>query len=59
MIMKKSDVDKVIASGEYTIVSINPDNKTEISRRKIDGIISDMKRHLAKNKMVHIILVRE
>ena len=57
--MKKDDIQKVIASGEHTIVSINPDNKTEISRRKIDGIISDMKRHLAKNKMIHIILVRE
>ena len=57
--MKKDDIQKVIASGEHTMVSINPDNKTEISRRKIDGIISDMKQDLAKNKMVHIILVKE
>jgi len=57
--MKKDDIQKLISSGEATAVSINPETKTEISRRKIEGIVSDMKHHLAKNKKVHVIVVKE
>ena len=57
--MKKDNIQKVIASGEATTVSVDPDNKTEISRRKIEGIIADMKKHLLKNRKVYIILVKE
>ena len=57
--MKKDNIQKVIASGEATTVSVDPDNNTEISRRKIEGIIADMKKHLLKNRKVHIILVKE
>ena len=56
---RKEDIQKIISTGEATMVSIDPDIKTEISKKQIDGIVSDMKRHLAKNKKVHIILVRE
>lgn len=57
--MKKEDISKIIDLGEHTIVSIDPDIKTEISRKQIEGIVSDMRRHLAKRKKVHIVLIRE
>jgi hypothetical protein len=57
--MKKDDIQKFISLGEQTIVTIDPDIKSEISRRKIDIIITDMKRHLAKSKKVHIVLIKE
>jgi hypothetical protein len=57
--MKKDDIQKIISAGETTIVAIDPDMKTEISRRRIDGIISDMKKHLSRQKKVHVILVKE
>ncbi len=56
--MKKEEISKIIDLGEHTIVSIDPDIKTEISRKLIEGIVGDMKRHLAKRKKVHIVLVR-
>jgi|694.fasta_scaffold29524_5 uncharacterized protein (UPF0297 family) len=57
--MKKDAIQKLLASGDPTVVSIDPDTKTEISRRKIDGIIQDMKKHLLQRKKVHIVLIRE
>ena len=57
--MKKEDISKIFDLGEHTIVSIDPDIKTEISRKQIEGIVGDMKKHLAKRKKVHIVLVRE
>ena len=57
--MKKEDISKIIYLGEHTILSIDPDIKTEISRKQIEGIVGDMKRHLAKRKKVHIVLVKE
>ena len=59
MIMKKDDIQKIIDLGEPTIVSIDPDIKTEISRKQIDGLVNDMRKHLARRKKVHIILVKE
>ncbi len=57
--MRKDDIQKIIPSGEPTIVSIDPDIKTEISKKQIDGIVKDMKKHLSKQKKVHIVLIRE
>jgi hypothetical protein len=57
--MKKDEISKIIASGETTIVSIDPDIKTEISRKQIEGIVTDMKKHLSKRKKCHIVLVKE
>ena len=57
--MKKDDIHKIISSGEPTIVSIDPDIKTEISRKQIEGIVTDMKKHLSKKKKCHIVLVKE
>ena len=57
--MKKDEISKIIASGETTIVSIDPDIKSEISRKQIEGIVSDMKKHLSKKKKCHIVLVKE
>ena len=57
--MKKEEISKIIDLGEPTIVSIDPDIKTEISRKQIEGIVSDMKKHLLKRKKVHIVLVKE
>jgi hypothetical protein len=57
--MKKDDINKIINLGEHTIVSIDPDIKTEISRKQIDGIVTDMRKHLLKRKKVHIVLVKE
>ena len=54
--MKKDEISKIIASGETTIVSIDPDIKTEISRKQIEGIVTDMKKHLSKKKKCHIVL---
>ena len=57
--MKKDDMHKIISSGEPIIVSIDPDIKTEISRKQIEGIVTDMKKHLSKKKKCHIVLVKE
>jgi hypothetical protein len=57
--MKKDDIQKIISAGEPTIVSIDPDIKTEISKKQIDDIVKDMKKHLSKKKKVHIVLIRE
>ena len=57
--MKKDDILKIISLGEPTIVSIDPDIKTEISRKQIEGIVIDMKKHLSKQKKCHIVLVKE
>lgn len=57
--MKKDDIQKIISAGDHTIVSIDPDIKTEISKKQIDGIVKDMKKHLSKKKKCHIILIRE
>jgi len=57
--MKKEDILKIISLGEPIIVSIDPDIKTEISRKQIDGIVTDMKKHLSKKKKCHIVLVKE
>ena len=57
--MKKEDIQKIISLGEANVVSIDPDIKTEISRKKIDGIVKDMKKHLLQKKKVHIVLVKE
>ncbi len=59
MTMKKDDIQKLLKQSEMEVFTINPDIKTEISRKQIDGIVTDMKSHLAKNKMIHIILVKE
>ena len=57
--MKKDEISRIIASGKTTIVSIDPDIKTEISRKQIEGIVTDMKKHLSKKKKCHIVLVKE
>jgi hypothetical protein len=57
--MKKEDILKIISLGEPMIVSIDPDIKTEISRKQIEGIVTDMKKHLSKKKKCHIVLVKE
>jgi hypothetical protein len=57
--MKKDDIQKIISLGEPNVFTIDPDIKTEISGRKINTLVSDMRRHLAKHKKVHIILVKE
>lgn len=59
MIMKKEDIQKIISLGEPNLFTIDPDIKTEISGRQINSLVSDMRRHLAKRKKVHIILVKE
>lgn len=59
MNMKKEVIQKIIDLGEPTAFTIDPDMKTEISGRQINSIVSDMRRHLAKRKRVHIILVKE
>jgi hypothetical protein len=59
MSIKKEDILKIISLGEPIIVSIDPDIKTEISRKQIEGIVSDMKKHLSKKKKCHIVLVKE
>ena len=57
--MKKDEISKIIASGETTIATIDPDIKTEISRKQIKGIVTDMKKHLSKMKKYYIVLVKE
>ena len=59
MIMKKDDIQRIIDLGEPTAFTIDPDIKSEISGRQINSLVSDMRRHLAKRKKVHIILVKE
>lgn len=59
MTIKKDDILKIISLGEPIIVSIDPDIKTEISRKQIEGIVTDMKKHLSKKKKCHVVLVKE
>ncbi len=53
------EIEAILSTGDPVVVTIDPDVKTEISRKKIDGIVVDMKRHLAKNKKVHILVIKE
>jgi hypothetical protein len=57
--MKKDDIQKIISLGESTVVSIDPDIKTDLSKKQIDEIVSDMKKHLTRRRKVHLILVKE
>lgn len=57
--MKKEDISKVISMGETSTFSIDPDIKNDITKKQIDGIVSDMRKHLLKKKKVHIIIVKE
>jgi hypothetical protein len=57
--MRKDDIQKIISSGEPTVVSIDPDLKTEISKKQIESIVKDMKKHLSNRKKVHILLIKE
>lgn len=57
--MKNKELDKILAMGTSSTISINPAYKTEIMRRQIDSVIIDVKRHLTMGKSVHIILVKE
>lgn len=59
MTMKKEDIQKIISLGEPTSFTVDPDIKTDISSKQINSIVSDMRRHLAKRKKIHIILVKE
>ena len=59
MTIKKDDILKIISLGEPIIVSIDPDIKNEISRKQIDGIVTDMKKHLSKKKKCHMVLIKE
>lgn len=45
--------------GETSTFSIDPDIKNDITKKQIDGIVSDMRKHLLKKKKVHIIIVKE
>ena len=57
--LKKEDIQKIISSGEMTIFLIDPDFKNEISKKQIDDIVKDMKKHLQRKKKVHILLIKE
>ena len=57
--MNSGDVVKVVGLGDTQIITIDPDIKTEISKKQIDGIVSDMIKHLLRKKKVHIIVVKE
>jgi hypothetical protein len=59
VILKKEDIQKIISSGEMTVFSIDPDFKNEISKKQIDDIVKDMKKHLHRKKKVHILLIKE
>lgn len=58
-LIKKDDIQKIISSGDLTIVCIDPDIRTEISKKLIDGIVVDMKKHLLRKKKVYIVMVKE
>ncbi len=36
--MKKDDLQKILSLGDSTVVSIDPNIKSEISRRQIEGV---------------------
>jgi len=57
--MKKDDIQKIISLGEPTIISIDPDIKSEISKKQIDVLVSDMKKHLSRKRKVHIVMIKE
>lgn len=57
--MKNKELDKILAMGTSSTISVNPAYKADITRRQIDSVIVDVKRHLTKGKGVHIILVKE
>lgn len=57
--MKKDDYSKLLSLGQATSITMDPDIKTEISRKQIDGVVADVKKHLAKRKKVHVIVIME
>lgn len=57
--MKKDDYSKLLSLGKATSITMDPDIKTEISRKQIDGVVADVKKHLAKRKKVHVIVIME
>ena len=57
--MRKEELQKLISVGEESTFTIDPDIKSEISKKQIDTLVNDMKKHLARKKKVHIILIKE
>jgi hypothetical protein len=57
--MRKEDFGRLLASGTPTVVTFDPAHKTEITRRQLDGLVSDLKRHLTKGKGVRVVVIKD
>jgi len=57
--MKKDDFSKLISLGQVTSITMDPNIKSEITKKQIDDMVLDVKKNLTKRRKVHVIVVRE
>lgn len=57
--MAKDNFQDILSLGKAEKVTVDPNFKTDITRRQIDTLIKDIKIHLSNRKKVHIIVVKE
>ena len=57
--MAKENFQDILSLGKAEKVTVDPNFKTDITRRQIDTLIKDIKTHLANRKKVHILIVKE
>jgi hypothetical protein len=58
--MKKNpEIDSLISAGKPSIITIDPNIKTEITRRRIETLSKEITAHISSKKKVHIIMVKE
>lgn len=57
--MAKDNFQDILLLGKAEKVTVDPNFKTDITRRQIDTLIKEIKTHLASRKKVHILIVKE
>lgn len=57
--MAKDNFQDILLLGKADKVTVDPNYKTDITRRQIDMLIKDIKTHLSNRRKVHIIVVKE
>ncbi len=56
---KNPEIDSLISAGKPSIITIDPNIKTEITRRRIETLSKEITAHISSKKKVHIIMVKE
>lgn len=56
---KNPEIDNLISAGKPSVITIDPNIKTEITRRRIDTLSKEITAHISSKKKVHVILIKE